>query len=161
MRPGFRAHCYFRHGSGASRGYGAGKVQREVVTVANEQNLIPASERSKSEARENGRKGGIASGAARRRKKSMREAADLFLSLPVSDKRTQSRFSCLGIEADDMDNQMAVIVGLTGAASAGDARAAKILIELLGEDKAVGTPTETGDDPITAALKEDAENGLL
>lgn len=129
--------------------------------MANEQNLIPASERSKSEARENGRKGGIASGAARRRKKSMREAADLFLSLPVSDKRTQSRFSCLGIEADDMDNQMAVIVGLTGAASAGDARAAKILIELLGEDKAVGTPTETGDDPITAALKEDAENGLL
>ena len=133
----------------------------KVVTVANEQNLIPFDERTESEAREIGRKGGIASGAARRRKKSMREAADLFLSLPVSNKRTQGRFARLGIEADDVDNQMAVIVGLTGAAAAGDARAAKVLIELLGENKAVGTPTETGDDPITAALKEDTENGLL
>lgn len=129
--------------------------------MANEQNLIPFDERTESEAREISRKGGIASGAARRRKKSMREAADLFLSLPVSDKRKQSMFARLGIEADDMDNQMAVIVGLTGAAAAGDARAAKVLIELLSEDKAVGTPTEAGDDPITAALKEDAENGLL
>lgn len=129
--------------------------------MANEQNLIPFDERTESEAREISRKGGIASGAARRRKKSMRDAADLFLSLPVSNKQTQGKFARLGIEADDMDNQMAVIVGLTGAAAAGDARAAKVLIELLGENKAVGTPTETGDDPITAALKEDAENGLL
>ena len=129
--------------------------------MANEQNLISIGERTTSEQREITQKGGVASGAARRRKKSMREAADLFLSLPVSDKRTQGRFARLGIEVDDMDNQMAVIVGLTGAAADGDARAAKVLIELLGEDKAVGTPIEAGDDPITAALKEDAENGLL
>lgn len=36
-------------------------------------NLIPFSERSKEEARELGRKGGIASGEARRRKKSLKE----------------------------------------------------------------------------------------
>lgn len=140
---------------------GRENFQREVVTVANEENLIPLDKRTKSEQREITQKGGIASGAARRRKKSMREAADLFLSLPVSDKRMQGRFARLGIEADDMDNQMAVIVGLTGAAADGDARAAKVLIELLGENQAISTPTETGDDPITAALKEDAENGLL
>lgn len=129
--------------------------------MANEQNLIPFDERTESERREICRKGGIASGAARRRKKSMREAADLFLSLPVTDKRIRRRFSHLAIEAEDMDNQMAIIVGLTSSAAAGNAQAAKVLIELLGEDKAVGTPTESGDDPITAALKEDAENGVL
>ena len=37
--------------------------------MANEENLIPANKRSLSEARENGRKGGIASGKARREKK--------------------------------------------------------------------------------------------
>lgn len=129
--------------------------------MANEQNLIPFDERTESERREICRKGGIASGAARRRKKSMREAADLFLSLPVTDKRIRRRFSNLAIEDEDMDNQMAIIVGLSSSAAAGNARAAKVLIELLGEDKAVGTPTESGDDPITAALKEDAENGVL
>ena len=36
-------------------------------------NLIPFSERSKEEARELGRKGGIASGEARRRKKTLKE----------------------------------------------------------------------------------------
>ena len=36
--------------------------------MANEQNLIPANKRSKSEARENGSKGGIASGKSRRKK---------------------------------------------------------------------------------------------
>ncbi len=55
--------------------------------MPNEQNLIPMDQRSQSEARELGREGGRASGASRRRKRSLREAADLYLSLPVADKR--------------------------------------------------------------------------
>lgn len=39
----------------------------------NESNLIPISERSPNEVREMGRKGGIASGEARRRKKTLKE----------------------------------------------------------------------------------------
>ena len=39
----------------------------------NEENLIPMNERSKDEVREIGKKGGIASGEARRRKKTLRE----------------------------------------------------------------------------------------
>lgn len=49
--------------------------------MANEKNLIPFSERSKSEARENGRKGGIASGKKRRQIKSFREAAEWALNM--------------------------------------------------------------------------------
>ena len=51
------------------------------------ENLIPMDQRSEAEARELGAKGGKASGAARRRKRSLKEAADLYLSLPVSDRR--------------------------------------------------------------------------
>ena len=50
--------------------------------MSNEKNLIPFNERTESEQREIAQKGGIASGAARRRKRSMRQAADYYLSLP-------------------------------------------------------------------------------
>ena len=46
----------------------------------NEKNLIPNSERSPKEVRENGKKGGIASGEARRKRKTLKEELLLMLS---------------------------------------------------------------------------------
>lgn len=97
-------------------------------------NLIPFSERSKEEARECGRAGGIASGIARRRKRSLKEAADLYLSLPVSDKRKWNSIAARYVEPEDIDNQMAMIVGMVDAAAAGDARAARVIVDLIGDD---------------------------
>ena len=102
--------------------------------MPNEKNLIPMDQRSKSEARELGRNGGIASGISRRRKRSLKEAADLYLSLPVSDRKMWNKISRRGVDPDDIDNQMAMIIGLTMAATAGDAKAAKVIVDLLGED---------------------------
>lgn len=102
--------------------------------MANEQNLIPNSDRSPSELRQMCSNGGKASGAARRRKRSMREAAEYYLSLPVKDQKVINRFEKDGIEADDIDNQMAVIVGLTKSAMKGDSKAAKLIMEMLGEN---------------------------
>lgn len=104
----------------------------------NEKNLIPASERTPSERREIAQKAGRASGVARRRKRSMKEAADLYLSLPVSDKRRWNKIARKYVDAEDIDNQMAMIIGLTEAATAGDARAGKLIADLIGE----GTPKE-------------------
>lgn len=101
--------------------------------MAGKDNLIPFSERSKEEAREYGAKGGRASGVARRRKRSLKEAADLFLSLPVYDGRTRNAILRRGVDPEDIDNQMAIIVGLSREAATGDARAAKTLFEILGE----------------------------
>lgn len=109
-----------------------GKEAQEVV--ANKENLIPLDERTKDEQREIARKGGIASGAARRRKKSLKEAADLYLSLPVTDKRQLNKLKRRALDPEDIDNQMAMVVGLTEAATAGDARAAKVILEMLGDD---------------------------
>ena len=102
--------------------------------MPNEKNLIPMDQRSKSEARDLGQKGGIASGISRRRKRSLKEAADLYLSLPVSDRKMWNKISRRGVDPEDIDNQMAMIIGLTIAATAGDAKAAKIIVDLLGED---------------------------
>ena len=128
--------------------------------MPNEKNLIPMDQRSKSEARELGRKGGEASGASRRRKRSLKEAADLYLSLPVSDRKMWNKISGRGVDPDDIDNQMAMIIGLTMAATAGDAKAAKVIVDLLGED---AHPEEASVHPLVSdlvtAVKKRQEDG--
>lgn len=104
------------------------------MTVPNQQNLIPMDQRTESEARELGKLGGKASGAARRRRRALKEAADLYLSLPVSDKRRWNALARRGLDPEDVDNQMAMIVGLTDAAAGGDARAGRLIVDILGEE---------------------------
>lgn len=101
--------------------------------MPNEQNLIPLNKRTKREQREIQADGGRASGVSRRRRKSLKEAADLYLSLPPSNHRHWNSISKAGVDPEDIDNQMAMIIGLTERAIQGDAKAAKVLIDLLGE----------------------------
>ena len=54
--------------------------------MANEQNLIPGNKRSQSESRENGRKGGIASGEKRRHQRDLRKAVKALQSVVVPVK---------------------------------------------------------------------------
>lgn len=121
--------------------------------MANERNIIPNSERTPEERREIARAGGIASGAARRRKRSLKQAADLYLSLPVTDRRVWNKIARDGVEPEDIDNQMAMIVGLTEAAVQGDARCAKVLVDLLGDSTG---EESTPDDGFIDALREEA-----
>ena len=121
--------------------------------MANEKNLIPFSERTESEQREIRSSGGIASGAARRRKRSLKEAADLYLSLPVTDKRVWNKIARDGVEPEDIDNQMAIISGLAKAAALGDSKAAKVLFDLLGD---ADTGDNTANDGFVEALREEA-----
>ena len=106
--------------------------------MPNEKNLMPIQEvnsnRTREQHSEDSRKGGVASGVSRRRKRSLKEAADLFLSLPVTDTRTFNKMVKAGLNTDEIDYQMAVIAGLTLQAAKGDAKAAKALFDLLGED---------------------------
>ena len=59
----------------------------------NQENLIPTSERSKREVREIGRKGGIASGEARRKRKTLKE--ELLLLLEEQDRQERMSLSLL------------------------------------------------------------------
>ena len=125
--------------------------------MANEQNLIPNSERSPSELRQMCSNGGKASGVARRRKKSLKEAADLFLSLPVADAKEWNKISKKGVDPEDIDNQMAIIVGLSMKAAKGDSKAAKVLFDLLGEDASAPPESKREEDALSKALREEAE----
>ena len=97
-----------------------------------EKNLIPFDERTEAEQREIAAAGGRASGAARRRKQALKEAADLYLSLPP-DRRRWNALARKGVDPEDIDNQMLMIAGLHAAAAEGDARAGRLLVDILGE----------------------------
>lgn len=74
--------------------------------MANEKNLIDTAHRTKSEVREIGRKGGIASGKARLRKKHGRELLRILLSMPETDERLLEEMEALGIVSKDATSEV-------------------------------------------------------
>lgn len=72
-------------------------------------NLTPV--RTKEEAKERGRQGGIASGKARRAKKSMRERAQLLLDCKFTDEAYLEVFKSYGIKTKGLTMADAMIVG--------------------------------------------------
>lgn len=86
--------------------------------MANEENLIPfTSDQNREEAKKNGRKGGIKSGEVRRQRKAMKEQMELLLSLPFNLKDSKGNavadtLEILGIDKDQIDNQMAMNIAL-------------------------------------------------
>ena len=99
--------------------------------MANEKNLVPINERTKSEQREIASAGGKASGKARRRKKSMKQKMQLLLSLPAADN-DQAELSAMGVGPDDMDNEMVLVKALFLAAAEGDTKAFDRIQDVLG-----------------------------
>lgn len=98
-------------------------------------NLIPFDQRTEDEQRKIRSAGGRASGQSRRRKRSLRETADLLLSLPVKDPDALDRMLGAGVPVEDADYQMAVVVGMTIGAMNGDSKSARVLMEMLGDTK--------------------------
>ena len=100
--------------------------------MPNEKNLRPV--QSEKEAREKGRKGGIASGAARRRKRDMRQAAKLLLDADVSPSQKSMRMlmKSLGIDEQDMTYSMAILSAVLLQAGNGNVKAAAFLRDTAG-----------------------------
>ena len=113
--------------------------------MPNEENLIPLNRRTKGERRKIATMGGVASGEARRARKTAKQCAEIYLSLPVSDMRKWNKMSRDGVEPDDIDNMMLMVAAMTRAAQSGDVAAFNTLLKVLGEDKPVNTDDdETG-----------------
>ena len=99
--------------------------------MANEKNLIPfTSEQSREEAKKNGQKGGIASGQARRRKKTMRELIEQVMPMAVDDKRLHAKLEKMGL---DPSHEIAIIVAAIKRAECGDIEAARFIRDTKGE----------------------------
>ena len=114
------------------------KAEKSTEKVASEhpgtENLVPV--RTKEEARERGRKGGLKSAEVRRQKKTMREMAKGIMETTVSEQMGNVRetLARMGLEENDMTYQAAVVVRLIQKAMVeGDTSAIRVLGELTGE----------------------------
>lgn len=89
-------------------------------------NLIPLNQRTKDEQKIITRQGGVASGAARRAQKSMREWAEVFGAVPVSVPTPDG----LTVESTTLGT---IVAAQMAKATKGDTKAAKFIADLLGE----------------------------
>lgn len=103
--------------------------------MANEQNLIPLNERTKSEQRIIATQGGIASGIARRQKKTLKEIGDMIGSLKVTSEKNKEIMRQAGIEDEDMINDVGAMFRLNLKAQSGDTKAMELLAKLRGQLK--------------------------
>lgn len=99
----------------------------------NEQNLIPFTERSESEVREYNSKGGKASGETRRRKRDMKQKMKALLELPAASN-DQEQLEALGVDPEDMDNEMVLVMAMFLNAANGDTKAFDRVMQILGKD---------------------------
>ena len=93
-------------------------------------NLTPV--RSKAEATERGRAGGIKSGEARRKKRTMREVAEMVATMEVKDPKMLAALHAAGFK-DPITNEDAAFFGLLRKAQSGDPAALKLLAEMRGQ----------------------------
>lgn len=98
--------------------------------MANESNLKPL---STNKAREIGKKGGKKSVENKRKRKALKEQMELLLTLPLTDERAKKQFESMGIDADNMDNQMAMVVKTYAQALKGNIKAVNTIREIIGE----------------------------
>lgn len=121
----------------------------------NEQNLIPMNKRTKSEQREYTQKGGRKSGEVRRQRKAMKEQMDMLLSLPFKKEKQLDFIKRLGIERDEINNQMALIVAIYGKALKGDIQAFNAIRGIIEDD---GANNNSNRIEIINDLPEEKEN---
>ena len=103
--------------------------------MANEQNLIPLDQRTKSEQREIAIKGGVASGVARREKKTLKQIGEMIGSLNIKSEKNRAIMREAGIHDEDMINDVGMMFRLNLKAQQGDTKAIELLAKLRGQLK--------------------------
>lgn len=99
----------------------------------NEQNLIRPEDLTSSELRERASKGGKASAESRRRKRDIKQKMKALLELPAA-ANDKEQLAALGVDPDDMDNEMVLAMAMFLEAAGGNVKAFEKVMQLLGKD---------------------------
>lgn len=104
--------------------------------MASEDNLKSLANRTTNEQRAIAKKGGIASGKARREKKLMRETLDILLSMPLKNGKSASVEeikSLAAVKGKNISVQEAILIAQVQKAMKGDTRAAEYVRDTIGQ----------------------------
>lgn len=121
--------------------------------MANEQNLRPCEYKL---SQEEAKRGGIASGEARRAKKHGKELARLILADGLKDEKVKTALREAGHNPEDMDNETAMLLRqIEKALKTGDTKAYKAVMDVAGYlEKTVNVKTP---DPLVITEEEAAK----
>jgi hypothetical protein len=107
--------------------------------LANNENLVPFSKRSASEAREYGRKGGKASGEARRKKADFRKTLNTLLTAEIDSPEWSPVLEALGL---DCTLESAVNAAMIKEALCGNVKAYEAIAKYSGQSEKTDTDQE-------------------
>jgi len=107
--------------------------------MANNENLVPFSKRSVSEARECGRKGGKASGEARRKKADFRRTLNALLTAEIDSPEWSPVLEALGL---DSTLESAVNAAMIKEALSGNVKAYEAIAQYSGQSEKTDTDQE-------------------
>ena len=128
------------------------------MSKGRKENLIDTAHRTEDELRAMTRKGGIKSGEARRRKKTMREALEFLMYKAELSEALKQRMRDEGIKDEDMNHQMAITRSLIAKAEAGDVQAYNAICAMIGEKPAEKVEM-SGGTVQTVNIRHIGENG--
>ena len=128
-------------------------AERRVICgmARKEDNLIPFNKRSKTEARENGKAGGIASGIARRKKSTIKSLLKDWADSPISNAQLKKQAESFGLDTDE--GKAVLTAAILKNALKGNSKYMEYALKLLGEDSA---PDDVANDGFVDAFKATA-----
>lgn len=113
----------------------------------NLENLRPFSKDDVEKARAAGRKGGVASGVAKRKKRTFRELIETVMTMEVDDPAVHAKLVELGL---DPTHDMAITMAAVRKAENGDIEATRYLRDTKGEKPTEALQMAITDKPIKA-----------
>ena len=94
--------------------------------------LVPNSERTAEQLQEMGKKGGIESGKAKRKKKTLKDNLTALLDADLTDAEIRRRLEHKGY-TNEISNSIAISISLLQKALNGDVRAYEVIRDTIGE----------------------------
>ena len=123
-------------------------------------NLIPQSKRTKEERREIARMGGIASGQARREKKTVQKILNDFLSTAAKDNPQVAKLAAkMGLQDDGSIKDLFTIVCTLNTLKDGNLSDLERLSKLLGEQTEIADTEAQKQSDFLAAVKKAVTDG--
>ena len=101
--------------------------------MANESNLIPNSERSPSEVRKNGAKGGKKSGQVRAERKKFNELFNNYLDKKITNEQIREQMMQFGFKDNECTNKNAIVFAQYKEALKGSTQAFIAVRDTIGE----------------------------
>ena len=124
--------------------------------MANEQNLIPQAHKLTVE---EASKGGIASGKAKRARKTLKQIGDMIGELDIKTPESKALLKSAGIEDEDMIQDVGMLFQLNLNAQKGDPKSIELLAKLRGQLKEQVSAEIIDYKPIVDLTKVRKKNG--